>query len=43
MLWNLPLWLTKVAEARHECMVSLNEEKPLCDAIKVKPGSPWRS
>lgn len=43
-LWNLLLWLGKGKKARHVSGVSLHGglERPLCNAMKVKPGLPWR-
>ena len=38
-------FLKKVTEARHVSGVSLNGglvERPLCKAVKLKPGLPWR-
>ncbi|MGE9641895.1 hypothetical protein ACQP3J_33175, partial [Escherichia coli] len=42
--WNLPLWLKKAAEAMYVLGVSLHggPERPLCEAVKVKSGLPWR-
>lgn len=42
-LWNLPLSLKKATEARPVSGVSLNGglvERPLCEAVKLKPGLP---
>ena len=43
-LWNVPQCLKKVADAVSG--VSLNGglvERPLCEAVKLKPGLPWRT
>lgn len=42
--WTLLLWLGKAKEARHVSGVSLHGdlERSLCEAMKVKPGLPWR-
>ena len=39
-LWNRPLWLRKATMVRHVAGGSLHggEERPLCEAVKVKPG-----
>ena len=40
------LHLTPVTKARHVSGVSLNGglvERPLCEAVKLKPGLPWRT
>lgn len=43
-LWDLPLQLKKAAEARHVTRESLNggQERPLHEAVKVKPAMHWR-
>ena len=45
MIQNLSLHLKKAAEARHVSGVSLNGglERPLPEAMKMKPGLPWRT
>ena len=38
------LWLRKASEARHMSGVACHggPERPLCEAVKMKPGLPWR-
>lgn len=44
-LWNLSPWLRRTTEINHVAKESLEEgpEKPLSEAMKVKPGLHWRS
>lgn len=44
-LRNLPLQIRKITEAKHVSGKSTNGdlERPLCDAVKVKPGLPWET
>ena len=42
-LWNLPRQLKKTTEVRNVSVVSLNGglERPMCQAVKVKPELFW--
>lgn len=44
-LWNLPPWLRRTTETNHVAEESLQggPEKPLREAVKVKPQLQWRS